>query len=161
MRWIAISLVVCAVGVTLLLAPRSALAGGGPPEVKAVVTWMESYPEALAKAKASGRPILVDFTGSDWCDWCQRLKEEVFNTQTFKAWSDANVVLLELDYPQAKPQSAELQKQNDELAKKFNVEGFPTILVLDAQGAKLGQLGYERGGSAAWIAALKDAAHLK
>jgi thioredoxin-related protein len=161
MRWIVIIMAVVALGAGVLATRSRAAHGGGAAEVKATVTWMESYPDALAKAKTTGRPILVDFTGSDWCDWCMRLKDEVFTTRTFKDWAEANVILLELDFPQGKPQSAELQRQNDELAKKFSVEGFPTVLVLNAEGAKLGQLGYESGGPQAWIAALKAAAGLK
>jgi len=161
MRWLIIALLVTACGVTAWLARSGSIGGSKSTEEKASVTWLESYPDALAKAKASGRPILADFTGSDWCDWCARLKDEVFSTKTFKEWAEANVVLLELDYPQVKPQSKELQKQNDDLAKKFNVEGFPMILLLNAEGVKLGQIGYEPGGPKTWIAALKTASGMK
>jgi protein disulfide-isomerase len=92
----------------------------------------------------------MDFTGSDWCGWCIKLKNEVFNTPEFKAWAAKKVVLLELDFPRKAEQSAELKKQNQELAQKFNIEGYPTIIFADANGKQLGQYGYDEGGPAVW-----------
>ncbi len=114
--------------------------------------WLTSYEEALAKAKETGKPVLTDFTGSDWCGWCIRLKKEVFDTDAFKTWAGENVILLELDYPQAKPQTAAMKEANKALLEKYGVTGFPTILFLDAQGQVLAKSGYKAGGAEAWIA---------
>lgn len=113
--------------------------------------WLTSYEQAAAQAKASNKLILADFTGSDWCIWCKRLKAEVFDTAEFKTWATANIVLLELDYPRGKAQDAATRRQNVGLAKKYNIEGYPTILFLDANGATVGRLGYMPGGPKPWI----------
>lgn len=118
---------------------------------KSRVTWSEDYDAALAKAKATGKLVLADFTGSDWCGWCIRLKKEVFETPEFAAWAAKNVILLELDYPMDKPQSAELKARNKALLKKYGVAGYPTILFLTSEGKSVGQMGYLRGGPGPWI----------
>ncbi len=117
--------------------------------------WYTSYGEAIRVAKKTGKPILADFTGSDWCAWCKKLKAEVFSKTAFKEWAAKNVVLLELDFPQQKAQSETLKAQNLGLARKYQIQGYPTILFLKADGSLLGQSGYLPGGAAAWT---KDAA---
>lgn len=112
--------------------------------------WMTDYSKAIALSKKTGKPILADFTGSDWCGWCIRLKKEVFSMPEFDAWAKKNVILLELDYPRSKPQTAAVKKQNDILATKYKIEGYPTILFLGSKGQVLGQYGYDRGGPKVW-----------
>ena len=112
--------------------------------------WLTSLDQAKAESKKSGKPILMDFTGSDWCIWCQRLKQEVFVTPEFTAWASKNVVLLELDYPQKTPQPEAIKKQNAQLAEQYNIEGYPTVLFVNADGNVLGKSGYQKGGPAAW-----------
>jgi len=113
--------------------------------------WMTDYAAALARAKKERKVVLADFTGSDWCVWCQRLKAEVFDTPEFKRWADKKVVLLELDFPRSKQLADELKEQNQKLAKEFKISGYPTILFLDPQGKKIGQMGYEAGGPEKWL----------
>ena len=114
--------------------------------------WTEKYDEAVAASTKSGLPILADFTGSDWCGWCIKLHKEVFDTQEFKDWAAKNVVLLEVDFPNKKAQDDALKAKNKELAGKYEIHGYPTILILDAEGKKLGKLGYKEGGPTVWIA---------
>ena len=118
--------------------------------------WGEDYAQTLAEAKKSGKPILADFTGSDWCGWCIRLKKEVFDTPAFKEWADKNVILLELDFPNQKAQTAAIKQQNENLSKQFSIEGFPTVLIIDANGKKIGELGYMDGGPEKWITEFKN-----
>lgn len=119
-------------------------------------TWTTGWKDAAAQATAAKRPILADFTGSDWCGWCMKLKREVFTTPEFAAWAGRSVVLLEVDFPRAKPLPAEQQRDNQALVEKYNVEGFPTILILAADGREIGRLGYQAGGAKAWIAAAEQ-----
>ena len=126
-----------------------------PKEVKSESPWITSYADALALAKKQKKLVLADFTGSDWCVWCKRLKEEVFDKPEFLTWAEKNVILLELDYPRSTPQSDDLKKQNEKLAKDFKVEGYPTILFLDASGKKVGQSGYKQGGPPAWLKSIE------
>lgn len=124
-------------------------------------SWLTNFEEAKAAAKKDQKMILANFTGSDWCGWCIKLKDEVFSKPEFKEWAKEHVVLLELDYPRKTPQSDELKKQNAELAKEYQIEGYPTILFLDAKGKKVGQSGYVEGGPAAWIAAAEKELGIK
>ena len=60
------------------------------------LVWNTDIVKATAESKKSKKPILLFFTGSDWCGWCIKLQKEVFTTDTFKKWAKENVVLLEL-----------------------------------------------------------------
>ena len=113
--------------------------------------WLTSVPKANEEAKKTSRLILADFTGSDWCGWCVKLKAEVFDTPEFKDWAGKNLVLLELDFPRAKPQDEATKKQNQDMAQKYKVEGFPTILFLKPDGTSVGTMGYQAGGPKPWI----------
>ncbi len=113
--------------------------------------WLVNFEEAKALAKKTGKPILADFTGSDWCGYCIKLKGEVFDTAEFKKFASENVILLELDFPRKKAQSEEEKKQNRALAEKYGIRGYPTILLLDADGKQIGKSGYKKGGPKPWI----------
>lgn len=119
-------------------------------------TWLDNYETAVEQAKKEDKPILVDFTGSDWCGWCVRLHKEVFSQKAFQEYAEKHLVLLELDFPKKKKLSEELTKQNKDLAKKYEVRGYPTILLIDAEGEVLGRTGYKEGGPEAYVAHLKQ-----
>jgi protein disulfide-isomerase len=119
------------------------------------VTWLTDLPKAQEQAKAEKKLVMLDFTGSDWCGWCIKLDKEVFSQPEFVAYAQTNLVCVEVDFPTKKKLSAEQQKANDALAKKYNIEGYPTIIVLNADGKKVGELGYMKGGPKAFIAALE------
>ena len=118
--------------------------------------WVSDYKQAQQEAKASNKLVLLDFTGSDWCGWCIKLNKEVFSQPQFKDYASKALVLLEVDFPRQKVQSAETRKQNQELAQQYQVEGFPTLVVLNGDGRKLWQYdGYFADGAAAFIAQLE------
>jgi thioredoxin-related protein len=84
------------------------------------------------------------------------LEKEILSQSQFENFARENLVLLEVDFPRAKPQSRELRKQNQELAQQYQIEGFPTIVVLNGDGQKLWQYdGYFPDGLAAFIAQLE------
>lgn len=113
--------------------------------------WHTTWDAAASESRSSGKPILINFTGSDWCGWCVRLKKEVFDTDTFNSWASSKVVLLEVDFPRKKAQAPQLKAANSQLAKKFGVQGYPTIFFSNAKGDKIGtRLGYMEGGPSAW-----------
>ena len=116
--------------------------------------WITEYKKAVEQAKAEKKLVLLDFTGSDWCGWCIKLNKEVFSQQKFKDYAKQNLVLVEVDFPRSKEQSAEVKKQNQELQEKYHIDGYPTIIVLNGNGEKVGQLGYQPGGPDAFIAEL-------
>ena len=82
--------------------------------------WYIDFEKAAQVSLQTGKPILADFTGSDWCGWCKKLKKEVFITTQFKDWADQNVVLLELDYPRRKQQDEKIKKAKQRIATNFS-----------------------------------------
>jgi thioredoxin-related protein len=118
--------------------------------------WLHDYKKAQQEATAANKFLLLDFTGSDWCGWCRKFDREILSQPQFKDYARENLVLLEVDFPRAKPQSVELRKQNLELARQYQVQGFPTIVVLNGNGEKLWQYdGYFPGGADAFVAELE------
>ena len=121
--------------------------------------WHTDMKEAVAISKSENKPLFLFFTGSDWCGWCIRLQKEVFNTPEFLAWSE-KVVLVDLDFPRAKEQPAEIKAQNQQLQQLFAVRGYPTVWFakegVTAEGKpsleQLGSTGYVAGGPTAWLA---------
>ena len=137
----------CGAFALLALTATAALAAGG---------WDDDYDKALAKAKAEKKMVLLDFTGSDWCPWCIKLDGEVFSKADFKSYAKDNLVLVEVDFPNGKRQTKKLKQQNDKLKEEFGVKGFPTVIVLNSEGKKVGQLGYQEGGPKPFTAKLDE-----
>ncbi len=122
----------------------------------AAAGWDDDYEKAVAKAKAEKKMVLLDFTGSDWCGWCIKLDKEVFSKPEFKEYAKANLVLVEVDFPQTKQLKKKVKEQNDKLQEKYGVQGYPTIIVLNSEGKQVGKLGYQAGGPAPFIAKLDE-----
>jgi len=115
--------------------------------------WMVDLNKAYDESKRTGKPILANFTGTDWCGWCIKLKREVFDKPEFKAWAKKNVILMEIDFPRRFVLPQKYREQNAGLQQAFKVTGYPTIWVFnltkDAEGkfniAALGKTGYVSG----------------
>ena len=99
--------------------------------------WLTDLSTALDKAKVERKLVLMDFTGSDWCPPCKALHKEVLTSPEFEAYAKTNLVLVLVDFPHTKPQTEEVKKANRALAEKYNVEGFPTVIVLNGDGTQL------------------------
>ena len=111
---------------------------------KAHGPWITDYAKALTTAKAEKKLVLLDFTGSDWCPPCKALHKNVFATKDFVEFAKENLVLVEVDFPNYKKQSDELKRLNKELARKFKIEGYPTIIIVNAEGKELSkEVGYQ------------------
>jgi protein disulfide-isomerase len=121
----------------------------------AELEWITDLLKAQEKAKTENKMVMMDFTGSDWCGWCIKLHKEVFSTDDFAKYAKDNLVLVEVDFPQKKKQSAAQTKANKALQEKYKVEGYPTIIVLNSEGKKVGELGYQTGGPKPFIAQLE------
>jgi thiol-disulfide isomerase/thioredoxin len=127
--------------------------------------WTDDFDAAKAEAAKEGKLLLVDFSGSDWCGWCKKLDNEVFAKPEFVEGAKKDFVLVLIDSPRDKSILSEKAKeQNPGLVSKYNIQGFPTVLVMDAEGNKLANTGYRRGGPEGYLkhlAALKTAASAK
>ncbi len=133
-----------------------ALSAVSPLHAQGKPGWIDDQTKALAQAKADKKMVLMDFTGSDWCGWCIKMDKEVFDTPEFKEYAKDHLVLLELDYPHKKELAPQTKAQNDKLAKQYGVEGFPTMIVLDADGKQVKSFdGYQAGGAKGFIAELQ------
>ncbi len=109
------------------------------------LNWLTDADKAQAQAKAENKLVLLDFTGSDWCGWCIKLNKEVFNTPEFAEYAKKNLVLVEVDFPRKKQLSDAQKSANEALGKKYNIKGYPTLILLDGEGKKLGELSYSDG----------------
>ena len=125
------------------------------PAKVAEFTWLTDYAAAKKLAAEKKVPILINFSGSDWCGWCIKLDKEVFSQPDFKTYAKDNLVLLQCDFPRSKPQTAELKKQNNGLQGQFGIKGYPTVVYVDATGKELGRGGYAAGGAAQYIEGIK------
>ena len=135
-----------------MFAATAAIASASAQEAQ----WLTDKAKAFEKAKAENKAVLMDFTGSDWCGWCIKMKKETLDTKAFADYAGKHLVLLEVDFPRSKEQSAELKAQNEALGKQYGAEGFPTFVLVDKTGKELGkQVGFLQGGPSAFIAMLE------
>jgi thioredoxin-related protein len=124
--------------VGLLLGAATASAGND---------WLNDYDQAMTKAKSEGKFLLVKFHGSDWCPPCIKLDKEVLATSELKSLADQALVLVDADFPRKSKLPEDQQARNEALARKFEIQAFPTVLIIDGEGKVLDKMvGYPRGG---------------
>lgn len=110
------------------------------------IQWETDYQKALSIANERSLPLVLFFTGSDWCGWCKKLEEEVLDTPSFAKVAGEKYVFVMLDFPQRTPISPELKKQNASLRDRYKIKGYPTLVVIDGKENVLAQTGYQQGG---------------
>lgn len=118
---------------------------GGSAQINGI-EWLYGYDEALKIAESKDLPILLFFTGSDWCTWCTKLEKEALHTPEFAEIAGGKFVFVHLDFPMHRSQEPRLASQNQSLKKKYGVSGFPSVIVTDSKGNRIGQTGYRKGG---------------
>ncbi len=107
--------------------------------------WQDSYASALDRANTTDKPIVLVFSGSDWCAPCIRLKKSILDSEEFKTYASKNYVLYNADFPRKKQNQLPEDKSgvNKKLAEKYNPKGyFPLIVVLDKNESVLGETGF-------------------
>jgi thioredoxin-related protein len=163
MKRIALYLLACGLGFAAgCSAPPAANVPESPQASGTTVTtqarWLTSLPEAQALAQKENKLILVDFTGSDWCVYCKKLDADIFAKSEFADYARKHLVLVQLDFPHQTEQPQSLKVANEALVRKYDVDGFPTLLAMKPGGAVVWkQVGYLEGGPVAMIAKLDEA----
>jgi len=126
------------------------------------VIWQPDMETAKKVSKQTGHPILLNFSGSDWCGPCIRMRKDIFESASFQEYADQSLVLLNADFPRLHKNQLDKkhQKQNDELADKYNPEGkFPYTVLLNEEGKVLKAWeGYPEVGLTRFLDELKSAA---
>ncbi len=101
--------------------------------------WENSYKISQKKSKKEHKPILIYFTGSDWCGPCKVLDKKLFHTQKFIEYASKNLILYKADLPRNKDLvDTKTKETNDVLRKKYNQKSFPTIIIVNDKGEELG-----------------------
>jgi len=118
--------------------------------------WTADYDAAKIAARDGDRAVFLFFTGSDWCGWCKKLDREILSTPAFAAFAGQNLVLVKVDFPHYTPLPPAQANKNRALAENYQIEGFPTIVVLSKDGRIAGRLGYMEGGPAAFLQQMKS-----
>src|ERR1700730_12339367 len=113
------------------------------------------FPKSVALAKKTNRPLLLAFLGTDWSISSLKLDREVFDQAELSDNSKYSFLLCKLHFYQTQERSPEIIRQNDELATKYKVQEFATVVVLSPDGREIGRLGYVPGGPKAFGDAIK------
>lgn len=124
-------------------------------KAEATSEWETDFAKASASASKSGLYMLLDFSGSDWCGWCIKLEKEVFSQAEFKKYAKGHLVCVMLDFPRQKNLKKKLKDQNAELAQKYEIKGYPSVIILSPEGDLVGRTGYQEGGAKKYVEHLK------
>lgn len=141
----------CLTASLLLISSGSVFAVSGTSKLN----WMTNYEDASIKAKREKKSVLLFFTGSDWCGWCHKLENEALDTTNFSDSVGDQFVFVVVDFPLKMSLDQTTTAQNKELQKKYDVKGFPTVVLLNENGQLIGSTGYRPGGGKIYADHLK------
>jgi protein disulfide-isomerase len=97
--------------------------------------WSMDLDAVMKQAKELKMPVLLLFTGSDWCHWCTKLDTDILDKEVWKDFAKENLMLGYLDFPQDESKVPEaFRARNRALSEKYDVEGYPTLILVDAEG---------------------------
>lgn len=126
------------------------------------VNWLGDFNAAKTVAAQTHKLILINFSGSDWCGPCIRLRKEILESETFEGYAQDHLVLVRADFPRQKKNqlSKEQVKLNEALADKYNADGkFPYTLLVDANGKVLFEWdGFPNETAAQFVSQIEEAA---
>jgi len=109
------------------------------------INWLDNFANAKAESKKTGKPILMLFTGSDWCGYCIKMEKDAFSKPDFQKFIQSKFVMFKADFPNRIKLQPGVVTQNNELQKKYKVAGYPTVLITNAEGRVLAKTGFLRG----------------
>jgi protein disulfide-isomerase len=116
--------------------------------------WMTNLDEAMKLSNKSGKPILIEFSGSNWCPPCMMLNKNVFSKKAFLDFAKENLVLVLMDFPRPSKQTDKQKKYNNNIARKYKIQFFPTVFLLDGKGKVITKI-EQSGDVKKYIALLK------
>lgn len=122
----------------------------------ASMPWSEDWDSSLQRARSEGKDLLIFFTGSDWCVWCQRLEAEVLGSSEFQQSVPQDFVLVKLDFPRRRVLPPAVQERNRQLALRYGIEGYPTLVLSDSEGRPYARMGYQPGGPRPFLEQLRS-----
>lgn len=114
------------------------------------IEWLTNYDQAVQRSASTSKPLILFFTGSDWCGWCKKLEKEVLHTPEFSDIAASDFVFLKVDFPMHKQLPPDQDRHNKRLKEKFGIRGFPTLVLLDEKQQKITTVGYRSGGGRAY-----------
>ena len=117
--------------------------------------WITDFDKGVKIAAEKQLPLLLSFTGSDWCVYCKKLEEEVFSKNEFKDFVKDKFVLIKIDFPRKNPLSDDVMKKHHQLAKKYKIKEFPAVIFLTKDKVFILKSGYREGGTVSYINFLK------
>ncbi len=117
--------------------------------------WTDNYTSAKERSAEEGKYMFLFFTGSDWCGWCVKLKNEVLLKDAFLEYAKGNLVLMVADFPRSTPIEPKVKEQNRKLASDYGIKGYPTVIILNPAGEEVQRTGYRQGGAEAYVNHLK------
>lgn len=142
----------------LLLALFLAVCGFGQAQSPTAtsIKWHENFDDAARLSASTGKPMFLLFTGSDWCTWCQKLENESLMTKEFADQMGDKFIFVLLDFPSKKMVPPPIKQINDGLRAKYNITGFPTVILLDPQQNQINATGYKAGGGSNYADHIKQ-----
>ena len=154
-------LAVCFSLLTLGVSPALIALDHGPNEPDRLIRiqWYTNYNQAVQDAQSKRLPLLLFFTGSDWCGWCKKMHQEVFSSPEFSRAVGDTFVFVDIDFPKGKQLPPELAQQNAQLKQKYKITGYPTVVILDSNQNFIAEAGYRPGGGKAYADYLKQLLH--
>jgi len=120
------------------------------------IQWFTNYNTAVKEAAKNQKPIVLFFTGSDWCGWCKKMHQEVFSSPDFVSQVGNAFIFVDVDFPMNQQLAPEIAQQNNMLKQKFGVTGYPTVIILDSKENFIAETGYRPGGGKAYADYLKQ-----
>ena len=123
---------------------------------QAITTWINNFETAKKKAAVEKKDMLLFFSGSDWCHWCQKLDKEVFTQDKFAQETQKDFILVNLDFPRKKELEKSVKEQNQQMQKTYGIRGFPTVILTDASGKPYAKTGYQQGGVDVYLTQLHN-----
>ena len=118
--------------------------------------WTVNFDFAKKIAAEKNIDLLILFTGSDWCVWCQRLGDEVFSDEKFQEEVIKKFVPVKLDFPRNVDFPENIKQSYRSLADKYGIRGYPTVILASSDGTPYASCGYQPGGGEAYLKTLDD-----